>query len=96
MRRNAKSIRKPPRPSTAINVVLMLLAAAGQTKRAERLRRRSASVTESEQRKAIEHPRRSGKGERLLEKRLKDRAEERARGRKSASLNFGCGNLHRG
>ncbi len=36
------------------------------------------SVTQSEQRKAIERLRGSGKGEQLLEKLLKDRAEERA------------------
>ncbi len=38
------------------------------------------AATQSEQRKTIQRLRGSGKGERLLEKLLKDRAEERARG----------------
>jgi hypothetical protein len=44
------------------------------------VRDRMIAATESEQRKALERLRGSGKGEHLLEKLLKDRAEERARG----------------
>jgi hypothetical protein len=44
------------------------------------VRDRVLSVTQERQREALERLRGSGKGEHLLEKLLKDRAEERARG----------------
>jgi hypothetical protein len=74
--------------SLADKVITMTAAAAQVLKEFEALdpqdqllvRNQLLSTTQQRQREALERLRGSGKGEKLVERLLKDRAEERARG----------------